>query len=111
MAKKFQEYEAPTETISPMDLMVIRSIDPIFLPVFRDGIPLFVHFYALEWRGWWSREDRGLGHGTSTRAWEFRCQAQQAVGGTIDKLQWGPWAEAKVSFVEGRPGVLFQMKE
>ena len=110
MANKFNEYQAPGETLCPTDLMARRRMDPIFLSVFKDEAPIFVQFYAFGWKGGWARQDRGHGHGTDIRTWEFRCWAQRAVGGTINKLEWGRWVAAKLSFVEGRPGVLFRMK-
>jgi hypothetical protein len=110
--RNFKEYVSPTEMISPIDLVARRSIDPFFLATSSprgDGTS-FVQFYASSWAGEWVKEERGHGHGSHFRRWSFRGWAQVAIGGTIDKVEWNPWAQAEGEFVEGNAGVILKIR-
>ena len=116
MAKRklFKRYENPTEMLSPIDLLVRDSQTPFFLSVGPiEGnvrVPRMIRFYASSGSWGWVREDRGHGHGSNLRKWAFRGEAQVAIGGTLDAIEWSDWVEAKGEFVEKREGIVLEIR-
>jgi len=116
MAKrqKFKKYEVLGKTISPIDLLSRDGGNPFSLSASsreEGGVPWPVKFYATAWSGKWVEEDRGEhGRGSEFRYWSFRGQARIAIGGTVAKIEWSPWIEAKGEFIEGKEGVHLQIR-
>lgn len=113
MAKKFQKYQDPRRVMSAFDIIARTQKDPIFITPYKvsNDALAFIEFYAPKFTGEIVWEDRGLGHGRHNRMWTFRGFGRKAIDGSVAKLEYGPWVPIKGRFIEGQPGLDFEMKE